>query len=840
MKTLTLIVSFFITSVMFSQKTVTGIVIDNKTKKPLPFANIVTNLKKGLITNADGTFEFNYDEKTSALTISYVGYKTQTLKINPPISFYYKIELTKDIQQLNEVVLSGNKNSVLTIIKEAIKRRKLNDPENILKSYKFNAYNKLLLTANPDSINGAVDSIFIKKRGQLKFEKVDSTNYILKKQLSQSHIYMTEKVSEFSFTKQKGQRETILASRMAGFKEPINEIISLKIQSFSFYKNKYTLFGNQYVNPISKNAINVYNYRILDTVVNDNRLGYMIYYFPKEKNKKTGLEGVLYIDTQTYALHKAIAEIKDGINIKAIQKFKYYSNKKVWFPIEKEIRAKKVKNNNNISLFGNNIIFQNSTKYNDSTIIRTNSTNPEDVIQLITTEKNFDIELNQPVKIKGRGLHLEVVENASERDNDYWNKYRTDSITNRGLQTYLFTDSIVEAENYEKKIYVGRKLLKGYLPSKFFDFDLRNLIKYNNHEGFRLGMGLITNSNFSTKYRLNGYTVYGTIDKEFKFGYGGATRLNKHTDTWFGANYTNDLVETGSTGFITDTRTFSLFEPRLFNITSFYKTKRISSYITHDITQKISSQLQFNYSKIKPIYAYGYLYNGQIFNTYNISTVTASFQWNPFNEYMQTKYGKMASKIGHPQFAFQATQSFKNIFDSNFNFTKLDFRAYYELKPLNKNKTTFLIKAGLSFGDIPLTHLYHISPNQPIKNSIMRRFSVAGRDSFETMFFNEFFSNRYATIQTKHYLKRFKILNKVQPEVVLISRFAIGGVSDIEKHIDVDFNSLENGYFESGFELNKIYKGFGLSAMYRYGAYHLPKFDDNLSFKFTYYFTLGF
>ena len=95
-------------------------------------------------------------------------------------------------------------------------------------------------------------------------------------------------------------------------------------------------------------------------------------------------------------------------------------------------------------------------------------------------------------------------------------------------------------------------------------------------------------------------------------------------------------------------------------------------------------------------------------------------------------------------------------------------------------------------------------------------------------------------IQAKHYFKRFKLINKIRPELVLISRFAIGDVSNREKHIDVDFKSLELGYFESGLEINKIYKGFGLSAMYRYGAYELPVFDDNLSFKFTYYFTLGF
>jgi hypothetical protein len=59
----------------------------------------------------------------------------------------------------------------------------------------------------------------------------------------------------------------------------------------------------------------------------------MIYYFPKENGKTAGIEGVLYIDTETYAIQKAIAQINAVINIKASQNLKYYSNEKVWFPV---------------------------------------------------------------------------------------------------------------------------------------------------------------------------------------------------------------------------------------------------------------------------------------------------------------------------------------------------------------------------------------------------------------------------------------------------------------------------------------------------------------------------
>jgi hypothetical protein len=41
-------------------------------------------------------------------------------------------------------------------------------------------------------------------------------------------------------------------------------------------------------------------------------------------------------------------------------------------------------------------------------------------------------------------------------------------------------------------------------------------------------------------------------------------------------------------------------------------------------------------------------------------------------------------------------------------------------------------------------------------------------------------------------------------------------------------------YSESGFEINKLLFGFGLSFAYRYGGYHLPVWEDNFAFKFTF------
>lgn len=835
---------FFIFLVPFfclSQEIITGIVRNQDTGAPLPFANILADNGKGAITDADGKFEIdNRNGEVHSLTFSYIGYLKKTVNISPEKTFY-TTDLAEKPEKLREVVVTGGQNPALDIIRKTMEKRPDNDPENTLNSFKFHTYNKLVVTANPDSINGTVDSLYKKHNGKKEFVKLDSTNYELKKQLSRSHLYISEKVSEYTYNRQKGRRETILATKMAGFKEPVYELIALQMQSFSFYQNNYTIFGTNYPNPIGNRGPGTYHYRILDTVPNERnqRPAYMIYYYPRENGKTAGMEGVLYIDTQSYALQKAVAQLKAVIDISASQTFEYFPGKDLWFPSSKQVKIVRGENDNSIALLGSSFTGP-EEKDKDSSELTSSRQDVSKLMHFISREENFDISFNTPVEIKGRGIALQITDSAHRQSEDFWNTYRREPLTSRGEETYVVVDSIARENKVERKVNLARKLLKGYYPLKYVDLDLRYLLKYNNYEGFRLGIGAVTNTDFSSKYRLKGYSVYGTKDKKIKFGVGAAARLAKMTNTWAGVSYMDDLIETGSSEFINEARSFSLFEPRLFNITMLHKTRKASAYMEHDITAKIGAKLQLSQSNIEPTYDYRFVNNGTSYHDFKLSEVTLALQWAPFSRYMQTRHGKATMKNNFPNLTFQVTRSLRNLLEGDFDFTKIDFRAMHQIKHPNLSSTSFLVKGGLAYGDIPVTHLYHASPNQPDGDAILQRFSVAGRDSFETMYFNEFFSDRYAIFQLKHHSNRFKLIGKIRPEMVLISRFAIGSVTHTAKHVGLDFKSLNKGYLESGFELNKIFKGFGLSAMYRYGPYRLPHFDDNISFKFTYYLSLGF
>ena len=215
---------------------------------------------------------------------------------------------------------------------------------------------------------------------------------------------------------------------------------------------------------------------------------------------------------------------------------------------------------------------------------------------------------------------------------------------------FIICTTLVQAQNFHKKDVEPKQdsikkseLLKsignGFLPSKYFNLDLRYLIKYNQYEGVRTGLGGVTNDAFSEIYRVNSYLVYGFRDHRFKYSVGGGFRLAEKTNTWINLSYTNDLQETGSTNFITDKRFFQFFEPRLLNINLFHKhiTKAIA--VEHQFSPNLLTETELAISNIDPTYNYSYVLDNITTNSFHLSTAKIAFQWSPFSTFETSEKG---------------------------------------------------------------------------------------------------------------------------------------------------------------------------------------------------------
>ncbi|WP_347923041.1 hypothetical protein [Pontimicrobium sp. SW4] len=411
--------------------------------------------------------------------------------------------------------------------------------------------------------------------------------------------------------------------------------------------------------------------------------------------------------------------------------------------------------------------------------------------------------------------------------------------TNKGFSQIDSTSVKTSQQDSIRKAEFLKSIGNGYFPTKYLNIDLRYLIKYNQYEGFRTGLGGITNNAFSKKFRLQGYTVYGFLDHNFKYSIGGGFRIAKSTNTWINLVYTNDLQETGSSNFLTDKRFFQFFEPRLININLFHKYVSKTITLEHQLHPKIITETQFGISKISPTYNYTFnLGSEESFNSYNLTLFKTSLQWSPFSDFEYTNNGIKETTIGYPKFTLQYTKSLANILDGDLSFSKVDFRTIQKFIYKNNASTELVLTTGMTSENTPLTHMYHAYPNNVNKETIWNRFSVAGTNSFETMYFNEFFSDKFATFQIKHELAPFNISPWFKPQLVFISRFAFGTMKDPYRHEGISFNTLDKGFTESGLEINKFFFGFGLSFAYRYGAYHLPTLEDNIAVKFTFNISL--
>lgn len=377
-------------------------------------------------------------------------------------------------------------------------------------------------------------------------------------------------------------------------------------------------------------------------------------------------------------------------------------------------------------------------------------------------------------------------------------------------------------------------LSSGYLPIGFFDIDLKTLIKYNNYEGFRLGVGGLTNDKLFDKYKFGGYIAYGFKDRATKYSLGASARVNKEKKAWISLYYLDDIKEIGTYDYLTDARVFSLFEPRLVNIIQFYKYTQWQTNIASEISPKILSEFRISHSKIENIVDYYFIKDGTPYKNYNLAEATLGFRISPKTNFFTNADGTKEYFDGFPKISAQITQGIKGVAGSDFNYTKFALKFDYFIKRTDLSSTNILLEGTLATGDVPLSHLFHAYPNQPNKVKMSQRFSITGVQSFETMYFGEFFSDKLTTLQIKHSLRRFKLTEKWKPELVIITRHAWGDMSNTERHFGIPFNTLDQFYSESGLELNKIILGFGLSAAYRYGYYHLPSFEDNISFKFTF------
>jgi hypothetical protein len=794
---------------LFGQHQIKGKVIDGKTKEALAFVNIVVNDERiGTTTSIDGKFNFNSKQPIKTLKLSYVGYEPQEVNISNKQSLLIKMKKTSF--SLEEFKVLPGINPAERIIQKVIDNRKIHNPEKSL-NFKYESYSKMYFTA-------LIDSSIL--NNPEKITTLDSNDQEVMDWLEDHHIFMMESVTERKYKQPDKSYEKVIASRVSGLQNATFSLIATELQSFSFYNPSFKVLEKAYLNPITSNGINKYLFLIEDTAFSGVDTVFIISFRPRKGKNFDALKGLLYVNTDGFAIQNVIAEpmIQDeGIDIKIQQKYEKIEGS--WFPIQ----------------LNSNLIFNTLELGNfkmmgiGKTYLKNIQINPE------LANKEFSY------------VATEIDIDATKKDAEFWSKYRGDTLSQKEQNTYHIIDSLGKAENLDRMVGGLESLLTGKIMWGPISLDLNRFVAFNQYEGFRLGAGLHTNQRVSKWFTVGGYGAYGFKDKEFKYGGDVDFLVNKRNDISLNFSYQNDVAEPGVTQF------YDYKIPLLSSAASrVYYLSRMNK------VEKIEARIKFRTFRYLKVYVYGNQETVEVTNDYffkkrvdantflrdqfyTFNEIGFQFRYAYKEKVIKTLSGKYPKPSNYPIIYAKVEQGITAL-DGEYQYTRYTLRAEKKFHINNLGKPSFSIEAGLIDGRVPQHKL-----NSSLGTFRPRSFMIASENTFETMLPYEFFSSEYINFHFRHSFGSLLLkIKKFQPEFILASSVGFGALSYQGFHGGETFNTMEKGYFESGLIINKIINqllgvnlsSFGVGAFYRYGPYKLAKTSDNIAVKMTFSFTL--
>ena len=777
----------------------------------LPFVNILLNddPHRGTTTDIDGRFQLAVDAAPLRLTFKYVGYETLSVEYtSEQLATPLQIRLQAAQLSLGEVVVTAGENPAHRIIRAAVAQRDRNHPEK-LASYRCRRYNKLNFSFLPkeDKFKEYYARKDTSKRSTGKtYRRVSRVMEWSKRR----HLFVMEAISQRYFQRPDRQTEKVTHNRVSGFRNPTFVAIANEIQPFSFYDEQLTFVGQDFLNPISPGSTSQYFFDLRDTLYRGADTVFVITYHPRKQKTFNGLKGLLYINTSRYAIQNVTAEPADTsvLHLKIEQKYQQVPSGH-WFP--EQLNFEIALPSYPAPYIGLGI---KGKSYIDEVAI-----NPE---------------LNKDI-FTGNELVTRLPD-ANAVSDSLLATFRPEPLKNKEVNTYVFLDSLGAEKKFDRRLQQLEALAAGRFPLGAIDLDLNRLLAFNNFEGTRLGVGLLTNRRFSQKLQLSGYTGYGIRDESWK--YGGQIRWywNEAKDFRTDLFYQKDLWEPGAPAF----PFIQSIVSRRFFAGRMDRRETIGAEISGFPLDYLQAGAAVRRNRYRPIYDYAYQSGETTVSAFDFTVADLKMQYAFGRKYVRVLGQKLPTDTPYPTLSLSYALGMDNT-DRNFTFQQWLFSVDHSLSLFTLDQLKYRLEAGYTNRDVPYPFLFGTS-------GIGRDFQLFVLDNtFQTMAEYEFLSDRFVSLFLRYDFGRPLYRTHLsRPRLSLVHNGGWGDLRQPERHREIVFDRLNRTYLEAGLVVrdvvrinyvNFLYIGLGGAAFYRYGPYHLPETKDNFAFRLNLDFT---
>jgi len=801
---------FLITSLnLFAQlKTIKGRIKDASTGEAMPFVNVsFRGTTIGTVTDFDGYYNLQTINIHDSLTASYIGYKSfskSTIKNLPIQNIDFQLESSET--KLGEVKIVFIEDPAYPIMREVIK----NKPNNSSKS--LSAYECEVYTKTEFDVDNFSSQIKKQKLYKKIIEVVDSIQHMEGENgKTIVPIFISESISQYYYlNKPEKRKENILKSKVAGLAvtdgSTVSQLIGSTFQQYDFYKNWLSILNKDFVSPLADSWKGYYKYYLIDSLFINNYWCYKIDIEPK-RVQDLAFSGTIWIDSKSFALVQINVSIGKSANINFIEQLKIQqeliqTEAGPWLPSKSRVLIN---------------------------VAELTKGSPGILAKFYTSNKNVLVNKPKPLKFFDEVINLD--ENATKFEKNYWDIHRHDTLSGTERNVYKIIDSVKNIPIVKTYIEIANIISYGYKRIGMFDYGPYSLLfAYNNIEGARFRVGFKSNASFSRKLILNGYLAYGTKDQQFKYDAQVHYLINRKPWTIIGIKYKHDLEQVGR---MTD----DLIDNNLFVVSTRYGTMRrpflrndYQLYFTTDIKKGLRQSLRFRYFDFNPVGDFSFAYYENSFND-NLSNIKYKYETSEISG--ETRISKDETfiyseneriSIGTkklPVLTFSYTFGLKGVFNSNFDYIKLGFNAYQNLKMGTLGNSSYIINVGYVPSQVPYPLLYVHRGNQSF---------FYNAQTFNLMNFFEFVSDAYGSIKYEHHFEgiffnRLPLVRKLKWRFVAGGNVLWGSVRSENRLIIPDkvngkmidgFNSLSNvPYTEVSYGIENIFKFVRLDFVHR-------------------------
>lgn len=766
-----------------------GQVLETFSKIPLSFVHVTVNDSVHSFTDIDGYF--NIHNRTPIRKMDF------SIYMHRPVALLNLADSL--IVTLNRFELfkyeTGTDRQTRQLVEKIFSWKRYNDSRQ-LKSYSYATYNKFTISAGKnDKANKLIASLPFK----------------MKKMQDDQHLLIIESVTEKKYLSQLYQKEVITGAKSSNVTVPSLFIQTAQLQAFSIYDNYITIGGKEYTSPLSNNAMKRYAFSTIDRFFMEGDSIYVVKFNPIPDRKFPSLKGLLFINSRNYGVQSFIAgPAEEGkVDMKVFQSYKLYQGQ-TWFPDRTKTQV--------IS----------SGSFSESKFIATGSTYVEDV--------KLDDRLSGT---KFDEVVLEYNKDSELNTDNFWTQKRKEPLSHRDSATYAYYNEWDSKKAIQKFLSIGEHLSYGIMPIGRVNIDIKRLFNYNQVEGIRLGLGMHTNERFSKKVIVGGYGGYGFKDKKAKFGLDYAHRLSIERQVWYKIAFAHDLNEAGEVNFSFDRFQYSSEILRKFRLRILDMCTELENTIISHPIKYLDLSVGVNFSR--NVTSYTYNYKGKPSNIFDFAEARAGFRFAYGEQQIKFLSNKKFLGTKFPVLYFQYTKAV-NAGWGAYDYVKYDVKIEQSFQLLNVGISTFQLIGGLTHGDAPYTKLYNMRGS-------LKSPSLVIHNSFETMRYNEFLSDRYIALFFTHNLGRIYVNHpNIQPSILIMHNMGLGAINHQEYHTGLPFvpKTMEKGYVESGafadnvlvLNLGGLKTGLGAGLFLRYGYYASLKASDNVVFKFSTNFAL--